>query len=95
MKQKKKLIKDYTSKNIRIVLLLIYDALAIFLAEELALLARFDFSYSTIEEEYLAVLERYTPVNILICLICFACMRLYSSLWEYASVQELVNVVVA
>lgn len=82
-------------KLFRIVFLLIYDICAVYLAASLALLTRFDLMYSHIEQVYWDDSIRYMWINILTTIVIFFIARLYSSLWEYASIQELFNVAIA
>uniref|UniRef100_UPI003FED9A30 polysaccharide biosynthesis protein n=1 Tax=Agathobacter sp. TaxID=2021311 RepID=UPI003FED9A30 len=85
-----------TAKYIRIAVLLIYDILAVFLAEIISIWTRFEFSLKN--EQCIPFLEtavRYFWINVCVTLVIFAIMHLYNSLWKYASVQELLNVVVA
>lgn len=92
------MIKDAlinTGKTTRIVLFVIYDIVAVCLSEYLALWTRFDFSFQLIDRSYLNTAYRYTIINVICTLIIFMAARLYSSLWRYASVQEMLNVVVA
>lgn len=84
-----------TGKNMRIAMLLIYDVFAIYAAGWLALLARFDFRLDKVDAVYISILNQYIPINILVCLFFFSIMKMYSSLWQYASVQELLNVFTA
>jgi FlaA1/EpsC-like NDP-sugar epimerase len=84
-----------TPKAIRVALLLVYDVLAVCVAEFLALLTRFEFSFDQIPRVFLEGALHYTPVNIVLTLAIFAFLKLYTSLWEYASVREMLNVVVA
>ena len=84
-----------SKKGVRVGVLLFYDIVVIFLAEMLALLTRFEFSYQNIDVQYVEGAYRYTVVNIILTVIIFAIAKLYSSLWRYASVQELFNVIVA
>ena len=84
------------AKYIRIAVLLIYDILAVFLAEIISIWTRFEFSLKN--EQCIPFLEtavRYFWINVCVTLVIFAIMHLYNSLWKYASVQELLNVVVA
>ena len=82
-------------KSIRVAFLMTYDICAICMAEFLALLTRFDFQYDKIGQHYLATGIEYTPINMVLTLLVFMCMKMYSSLWRYAGVQELVNSIVA
>ena len=95
MYQKMKNIFQGTSKTLRIILLLIYDICAVCVAEFLALWTRFEFSIAQIESQYAKTALRYTLINIVVTLVIFAFFKLYSSLWRYASVQEMLNVVLA
>lgn len=88
-------ILDKTPKTLRIILLLIYDAFAVGVAEFLALWTRFEFSISQITPEYLERAWYYVAINIVITIFIFAFLKLYNSLWQYASVQEMLNVFVA
>lgn len=44
---------------------------------------------------YLETALQYFWVNMIVTIVIFFIMHLYNSLWEYASVQELLNVVIA
>ncbi|MCM1106313.1 MAG: polysaccharide biosynthesis protein [Blautia sp.] len=87
--------KFYSSKGIRVTLLIIYDILAVCLAEFLALWTRFEFSFQKVDVKYAGTASKYVLINILATVIIFFVMKLYSSLWKYASVQEMLNVVIA
>lgn len=84
-----------SGRGIRIALLVIYDIMAVCLSEFLALWTRFEFSVDRLEAKYYEPAIQYLAVNIMTTLIIFAVMKLYNSLWRYASVQELFNVLIA
>ena len=65
------------------------------IAEFLALWTRFEFSISQIDPVFADTALKYTLINIITTLIIFAVAKLYSSLWRYASVHEMLNVVAA
>lgn len=69
--------------------LLLYDALAVNAAYFLALWLRYDMRYSAIPPEYLAAFLRFAPVHTAVCLAVFFLLRLYNSLWRFASFNEL------
>ena len=94
MKQIRKIFNE-TPKMLRVLLLLIYDASAVVMAEFLALLTRFEFSVSQITPVYLDHALYYAAINIVVTIVIFAFLKLYNSLWKYASVQEMLNVFVA
>ena len=75
-------------------LLMIYDAIVVFGAYFIALLVRFDFQFSQIPKEYFDEWLRFSPIYVLFCLIIFFIFRLYKSLWEYVSYDELKNLVI-
>lgn len=95
MYQKIRRMYQSTSKEVRVILLLIYDICAVCIAEFLALWTRFEFSIEQIEKPYAETALDYTLINIITTLLIFAFFKLYNSLWQYASVQEMLNVVVA
>ncbi len=80
---------------IRKIALISYDVMAVFLASALGLLARFDFRINNIDGLYLNSVKEYFLVNVLVTILIFIVMRLYNSLWQYASVSELENIIVA
>ena len=86
---------DCKKKNIRVVFLILYDIIAVLVAQYCALLARFDLRPYKIEPKFLETAKIYAPINIVCTLIIFVLLHLYSSLWEYASVQEMINLVLA
>lgn len=79
----------------RRIFLIIYDICAVAVAGLLALLLRFDFIYEKIEPRYLEMMWFYLPYNILFMLLVFWVFRLYQSLWEFAGIGEMQNVLSA
>ena len=75
--------------------LVIYDVISIVLASYVAILWRYDFHLDEITGHFMQPIEHFLPVNILVTLIVFYIMRLYSSLWAFAGETELQNIVVA
>lgn len=88
-----KIVVDYKSKKARVFLLLVYDILAIQASCLLALMIRYDFSYSSIEKAYIAGYEKYAVIHTVVSVLIFAGFKLYDSLWSFASVNEEVNIV--
>ena len=82
-------------KRVRVFLLLLYDIGVILLAEYGALLIRFEFHPELIKPNHLDAVSRYSVINVLLTLLIFALFGLYESLWQYASVTELLNLVLA
>ncbi len=79
---------------IRRIALVVYDVIAVVIANYFALLLRFDFDYTTIPTQYLTIMERSIFPGILIMLIAFYAFRLYSSLWTYAGATELFYMII-
>ena len=79
---------------IRRVALVIYDIVAVVIANYFALLLRFDFDYQTIPEQYMKIMTESIFPGILIMLITFYAFRLYSSLWTYAGGTEFFYMIV-
>lgn len=79
----------------RRLFLIILDAILINIASFSALLIRFDFRLSQIPTHYAEAVLSYTYINTVTAIIIFACFRLYNSLWKYAGIDELVNIIFA
>lgn len=80
---------------VRVAMLLVFDVLAVYVSGFLALAIRFELNFSKIETACIESVYDYIVINILCTVIIFYLFRLYTSLWKYASVQELCNVVFA
>ena len=80
---------------IRRICLIVLDIICIIAASILALLTRFEFDFSQIPKEFLKVIYKYGPFTIVITLIIFSLFRIYSSLWEYAGIEEVFSLIVA
>ncbi len=83
-------------RSLRILSLLTVDIVLINVSVLLALFLRFELSFSKLEES--AFVDAYLKIAIpytLIALVIFAFWRLYRSLWEFASMDELRNIVLA
>ncbi len=84
-------------KQIRQIILIVCDIIAIQLSVILSFYLRFE-NNLTSETQVPAYLETYIKVAITITLIkviILFMMKMYSSLWRYASVQELLQIVLA
>lgn len=75
--------------------LIAYDVLAIAASYFAALMLRFDMKYSAIPEEYLSPYIRFIPIYVVLCIVVFAAMKLYRSIWRFASYDELVRLLMA
>lgn len=77
------------------IYLVAYDVLAVTAAYLLALLVRFDFSFSRIPIVYLQPWEYFSPIYAIVSILIFWCCRLYKSIWRFASFKELQRITVA
>lgn len=81
--------------TIRRLCLVCYDMAAVALSGYLALLLRFDLHPNKIPTHYLEVLWQTMWFAMLITIVVFAAFRLYSSLWMYAGLTEMMYMVAA
>ena len=79
----------------RRIVFVILDIAGIIGASYLALLIRFEFSYSLIFDYYLIPMERALVFAIPLTILIFYFFRLYHSLWVFAGEKELQNIVFA
>lgn len=90
----KRYIKDKQLLMRRMCLLFI-DMGAVSLISILSLLIRFDFNYKNIDTKYLDTIWIYFPINIITVILIFYIFRLYHSLWKFAGITELENIIAA
>lgn len=90
-------VKTYDKvRRSRVMTLLVLDILLVNGAALGSLLTRFEFDISAVAEsgfaeQYLRIAPYYTVA----ALVIFGLLRLYRSLWEYASIEELKNIIFA
>lgn len=77
------------------LLLMVYDFAAVTVAYFAALWIRFDCSFSRIEAPYLRSYYKSILIYAGFCVIVFWFMRLYKSIWRFASYSELMRVMIA
>lgn len=76
-------------------LLVCYDMLAVTAAYFGALLLRFDFRFSTIPSHYYLSWLHFAPFYVVICVFVFWRLKLYRSIWRFASYTELQHIIQA
>ena len=97
-KPKRSLVGDRRNRrNNRIILfmLMIYDIIAVNLSYFLALLLRFDLKYTKIDQTYLDAFKQSAPIYTVFCIIVFMLLKLYRSIWRFASYIELMRIMAA
>ena len=75
--------------------LITYDIIAVVCSNFLSLLLRYEFQLDTIPEYFMNAVWMHLPISIVITLAIFYIFRLYHSLWAYAGVNEMQNILVA
>ena len=79
-----------------IALLLIgYDIVAVNIAYFLALWFRFDCRVSVIPQTYFTAYLKFVPIYSIVCIAIFWILRLYQSVWRFASYSEMIRIIVA
>ena len=76
----------------RRIFLILLDILVISLSGALALLTRFEFIWSDIDQSFVDAFVCYLPMHLVITLGIFWAFRLYHSLWKYANLNEIVTI---
>ena len=69
--------------------LVLYDIVAVNVSYFFGLLLRFDLRYTSIPPEYLDAFLRFAPFYTVFTLAVFYFLRLYNSIWRFASFSEL------
>ena len=90
-----KLLKKWDLSIIYKALLVILDIVFINASSFLALWIRFNMQISEIPAEYYTSVLDLVVVNTIVTVVIFAACRLYTSLWRFASIKELVYVIEA
>lgn len=80
---------------IRRLFLVILDVLIINFVSFSAIVIRFEFSIAKVNMAYVDTYLKYAPFHTVLTILIFALFRLYRTLWKYASVEEMANVVYA
>ena len=75
--------------------LVVYDILAINFSYFFGLWLRFDLHFSSIPIEYLHSFLKFAPIYTIFTIFVFQRLKLYNSLWRFASFSELNRVIVA
>lgn len=75
--------------------LVAYDMVAVSAAYLFGLLLRFDFRFSMIDAAYYDRWLRFAPIYAVICVAVFASLKLYRSIWRFASFNELKRITIA
>lgn len=80
---------------IRRLFLVILDVLLINISAFAALYFRFELRLSQIPTNFAEAVLSYAVINTVVTILLFSLFRLYKSLWRYAGIDELVNIIFA
>ena len=69
--------------------LAIYDMVAVCVSYFAGLWIRFDCRYSQIPPHYFEAYLKFIPIYAIACLLVFMLLRLYNTIWRFASYNEL------
>lgn len=86
----KSLIKE---KLPNIVLFIVLDFFMLSIASKLSILMRFDFL--NVPELYMHNAQRFIILDFIILFIIYSILKLYTSVWKYASVIELIDIILS
>ena len=86
----KSLIKE---KLPNIVLFIVLDFFMLSIASKLSILMRFDFL--NVPELYMHNAQRFIILDFIILFIIYSILKLYTSVWKYASVIELIDIMLS
>lgn len=78
---------------LRRICLVLMDIILILISSVMALATRFEFHIAQIPTEFSSVLWKYEALLILATLVIFVVFRIYSSLWEYAGLDEAFKII--
>ena len=91
-------IVNFYAKNqqfIKRTLIILYDLVVVWVAGVLALLLRFDLSFSKIPIYFTENMQSVLLLNMIATVLIFTLNHLYTSLWAYAGVVEMQRIIIA
>ena len=82
-------------RTIVMLIMVLFDMIAVAGSYFLALMLRFDFLYRAIPERWLEGYLDFIPFYLIIVILIFALFKLYRSVWRFASYSELGRLLIA
>ena len=77
------------------IYLMLYDAVAVSLSYFIGLWLRFDCRYTTIPSEYMTAWLKFAPIYAVTTIVVLWVLRLYRSMWRFASYNELKRILLS
>lgn len=91
-------INDFYTRHQQLIkraLIILYDLVVVWAAGVLALLLRFDLSFSKIPVNFVENMQSMLIINMFVTITIFTLNHLYTSLWAYAGVIEMQKIILA
>ncbi len=82
-------------RTVVMLIMVLFDVIAIAGSYLLALLLRFDFQYRAIPARWLEGYFKFIPFFLIIVIVVFALFKLYRSVWRFAGYMELARLLIA
>lgn len=92
--ERKKEKRFYHSQQV-VCYLIAYDIVAVTISYFAALLLRFEFRFTSIPPMYFDPWLKFAPIYAAVCIVIFWVLRLYRSIWRFASFTELKRITLA
>lgn len=89
----KKIKTIITQKRIRMAMFIVLDILAMTMCSFLSIGLRFDFH--DIPNIYIGNIYNYLLIDSIIIVAIFSILKIYKSMWSYASINELISIILA
>ena len=84
-----------SSYYLRLAVIATADVLSVAFSYALALLLRYDLIQHNIPSDYISAAELFIPVACVLTVLVYQSLRLYQSIWAYASVTEALHILYA
>ena len=81
--------------KLRLLALIVWDVIMIHLASVITLVIRFELEFNRVDPVFWDVLGKYFVIHTITTVFVFNLFQLYTSLWNYAGMRELGNIVLA
>lgn len=89
-------LRKHINKHLKIIMLVLIDAVFVNLSAFLSLFVHFDFNvHSELFQKYAQSYYSHVIIFTLSAIVIFYCFRIYGSLWEFSSLDEGVKIVAA
>ena len=87
--------KEWFNSHLITICLAVYDVIAVTISFLVALLIRFEFRITRVPESYIEPWAKFAAIYAVFCMIVFVALKLYKSIWRFASYTEFVRVILA